>query len=79
MVSKNDDFAVFRLRSFFARVRSTVMHHTLGGQISDFDKILKCALGDDGGDPVASIDCFWWHGEERKPNGRKILPVQVSW
>ena len=47
------------------------MHHTLGWQIPDFDKVLKCALGDDGGDPVACIDCFWRHGEKRKPNRNK--------
>ena len=31
MVSKNDDFAIFRLRFFPARVRSMVMHDTLCG------------------------------------------------
>ena len=61
------------------------MLHTLGGQIPDFEKVLKSALGDDGGDPIACIDCFWRHGEERKPNGKekfsgssKLVKTQVK-
>ena len=44
VVSKNDDFAILRLRFFFARVKIMVMHHALGGQIPDFEKSLNVPL-----------------------------------
>ena len=51
------------------------MHHTLGGQIPDFEKVLKSALGDDGGDPVACVDCFGGMVKRESLIERKILPV----
>ena len=47
------------------------MHDTLCGQVSDFDKVFECAFSDNGGNPIACIDCFWQHCEERKPKGKE--------
>lgn len=49
------------------------MRDILFWQISDFDKIFKHALSDNGGNPVARIECLWRHCEERKPKEREIL------
>ena len=37
------------------------MHNTLCEEVPDFDKVFEGALSDDGGDPVACIDCLWRH------------------
>ena len=63
MISKYNNFSVLRLTFLFARVRNTVMHHTLIWQISRGDEILQGVHSDYGGNPDAGRDCFGRHGE----------------
>ena len=75
VVSKNNDLIILLLRSFFLWIGGAIMHDTFCWLKADFNKVFERVLSDNGGNPVACINCFWRHDEERRTNGEKNWPV----
>ena len=76
VICENDNFAVFGLRPFFVRVRSTIRHNAFLWQKSNGDKLFQGIFSNCGRHPVADSWRFWWHDEERASWKESNLPVQ---